>query len=106
MANNLDDRLNRASACEGRRKSAQTDSGTSHRDASVALGVARSCLARSFAKRKLRWPGQIDVRLFKRAAGDGTKTRCRKTGERKNRRGRAGFVDGNSVRRSETAKRH
>ena len=49
-------------------RSAQIDSGTSHRYAFVALGVARSCLARCFAKRQLRRTGQIDVRFFKRAA--------------------------------------
>ena len=63
------------------------------RYAFVALGIARSRLARCFAKRQLRRAGQIDVRFFKRAAHAGTKARCGKIGERKNFRERAGFVD-------------
>ncbi len=74
-------------------RSAQIDSGTSHGDAFVALGIARSRLARCVAKRELRRAGQIDVRFFKRATHAGAKARRRKIGERKNRGERAGFVD-------------
>ena len=63
----------RGGAHLSRCRSTQTDSGTSHGDPLVALGIARSCLARCFAKRELRGPGQIDLRFFKRAAHAGTK---------------------------------
>ena len=74
-------------------RSAEIDSGTSHGHTFVALGIARSRLARCFAKRQLRRTRQIDVRFFQRAALAGAKARCGKTGERKNFRKHAGFLD-------------
>ena len=56
-------------------RSAQIDSGASHRYAFVALGAARSRFMRCGAKRELCRAGQIDVRFFKRATHAGTKAR-------------------------------
>ena len=86
-------RARRGSAYLSGCRSAQIDSGTSHRHPLVALGIARSGLARCVAKRKLCGSRQIDLRLFKRAAHAGTKTRCGKTGERKSHGECIGLVD-------------
>ena len=67
-------RAGRSGARFGRCRSAPCDSGTSHSYPFVALGVARSCLMRCGAKRKLRWPGQTDVRFFKRGISRSSKS--------------------------------
>ena len=81
------------------------DSGTSHGDAFVALGVARSGVARCVAKGELCRTGQIDLRFFERGAHAATKARRGKIGERKDRRECAGFVDRNSVSRKRNSEK-
>src|SRR4029450_547446 len=59
----------------------------------IAPGIARDCFARCSAKRKLRWPGQIDVRFFERGSDEAAGPRRGEIGEQTDRGKCAGVMD-------------